>query len=99
MILIKFFFFQICQQVTTTDCKVIGYVECRMEQIDQSYRTFEMKQDYFETTICEEKIVEKTYTTQTAVCKNVTKHNCITQWDMLPNGEKVRKLNFRMLRF
>jgi len=80
---------RVCQQVTTMDCKLVGYVECRMEQIDQPYRSFKMKQEYFQTKKCKPTIVEKTYTSQTAECKNVTKHNCVTQWEISPSGEKV----------
>ena len=25
-------------------------------------------------------------------CKNVTKHHCVTKWEVLPSGEKVRIL-------
>merc|ERR1739838_513219 len=47
-----------------------------------------MKQQFFETKKCELKTVEKLYTTQTAECKDVTKHNCVTKWEVV-NGQKV----------
>ena len=81
--------FQVCQQVTTTECKLIGYVDCQMDQVDQDYRSYKYVHKFYETVKCDDKNVTKTYTTKKAKCENVTKHNCVTQWEVSASGEKV----------
>ena len=54
----------------------------------------------------DEKLVEKDCVeTQTiemhkkkkSECHNVTKQNCVTKWEILPNGEKVGTLEFLII--
>ena len=48
-------------------------------------------QECVETTKTEMHIKKK------SECHNVTKQNCVTKWEVLPNGEKVGTLEFLII--
>ena len=38
---------------------------------------------------CRKEPITKPHIKQVPECHNETRHNCVTKWDILPNGEKV----------
>ena len=80
---------RVCEEVTTLQCNVIGYTECQMEMEGLSYKSYEMKEHYFGRKKCHEETITEYHTKKKSECKDVTKQNCVTKWEIKPNGEKV----------
>merc|ERR1719315_696930 len=80
---------ELCEDVTTLQCSVVGYTECKMEMESKSYKSYEMETHYFDVQKCHESTTIEYHKKKKSVCKDVTKQNCVTKWEILPSGEKV----------
>merc|ERR1719430_2490838 len=80
---------EVCAEVTETRCEVVPYKECKAEQVPQYYS---------ETELTPKKFIEKSCITgKKSVphkkllpeCRNVTKQNCVTNWETDEFGKQV----------
>merc|ERR1711936_597039 len=80
---------RVCIDIPSVKCDVKSYTECTMENAPIKYNVTTMKDEYYDEIKCypEERIIQ--HKKQVPECKNVTKHNCVTKWEVLPSGEKV----------
>merc|ERR1712008_449119 len=58
-------------------------------EVQKTYKSQESGYDYFQTKECTPFSVEVDHWKEKYKCQNVTKQNCVTKWEMLPNGTKV----------
>ena len=75
--------------VTTTNCDVVGHLDCTMSPDKIEYDGTEWGDDYFYTKNCTKKVVEKTYLTEESKCEIIPQYSCATIWKEDKNGEKV----------
>jgi len=80
---------KVCESVTTLNCEIKGYTECKMEMVAVQYKGFKMEDKEFVPQTCIEDEVEEFHTKMRPECKNVTKQNCVTKWVVKPSGQKV----------
>jgi len=80
---------EICADVHETRCEVVPYKECKSEQLPQFYT---------ETKLAPKKFIEKSctqgkkaipHTKLLPECRNVTKQNCVTNWETDSYGKQV----------
>jgi hypothetical protein len=80
---------EICEDVTTLDCNLVGYTDCEMEMGAVFYKGH----DWVDTKLVEQDCVEtqtiEMHKKKKSECHDVTKQNCVTKWEVLANGEKV----------
>ena len=81
--------FQVCKEVTTLQCNVIGYTECTMTMEALPYKGHKMVPKFFQRKKCREEMKTEIHKKKKSECKDVTKQNCVTKWEVLPSGEKV----------
>ena len=81
---------QICKTVPSLRCDLEGYVKCEMGMVPLQYNVTVMTEKNYTTKVCEPTIKTVKHIKKMPECKNVTKHNCVTKWEVLPSGEKVR---------
>jgi len=79
----------LCEDVTTLECKVIGYTKCEMEMVPLPYTGNKMVRKMFDQQVCTEKLIKEKHKKRRPKCEEVTKQNCVTKWEILPTGEKV----------
>merc|ERR1712168_454562 len=79
----------LCEDVTTLECKVIGYTKCEMEMVPLPYKGNKMVRKIFEQQVCTEELIMEKHKKKRPKCEEVTKQNCVTKWEILPTGEKV----------
>merc|ERR1712142_1124191 len=80
---------RLCEQVTTLQCNVIGYTECTLSLESLPYKGFEMVPKFFQRKKCKESTKIEFHTKKRSECKDVTKQNCVTQWEVFSSGQKV----------
>jgi len=80
---------EVCVDVTEMICDVNAYADCQVEEnssgpgpCEGGYKNFDMRD-------CEEQEFKEAHIKQVPVCKNVTKNNCVTDWEVDDNGNKV----------
>jgi len=79
----------ICKEVTTLQCNVIGYTECTLTMEPLTYKSFKMTPQSFKRKKCTEKTKIEFHKKKRSECKDVTKQNCVTKWEVKPGGQKV----------
>jgi hypothetical protein len=80
---------KICKTVPRIICDLEGYVKCDMEMVPLDYKETVMADRVYTTKVCEPKNKTITHIKKKPECKTVTKHNCVTKWEVLESGEKV----------
>jgi hypothetical protein len=80
---------QVCQNVTETTCDIVGYTECKPVMVPREYKSQEDEYDYYNPWTCVDYSESVNHTKYKPVCRNVTKENCVTTWEISPTGEKV----------
>jgi len=60
-----------------------------MGMVPLEYNVTVMTEKNYTTKVCEPTIKTVKHIKKMPECKNVTKHNCVTKWEVLPSGEKV----------
>jgi len=79
----------ICKEITTLQCSVLGYTKCDMTMESIPYKGFKMEEKNLPIKKCTEKMKTELHKKKKSECKDVTKQNCVTKWEVLPSGEKV----------
>ncbi len=81
---------QVCVDVTEIQCEVVPYTECEMVMLPTPYKTFEMDQSgRFPVRECNETTEKIKHTKMMPECRNVTKQNCVTNWETDADGNQV----------
>jgi len=81
---------EVCVDITEMVCDVNAYADCQVVQepadapggCEGGYKNFDMQD-------CQEKEEREAHIKEVPVCKNVTKNNCVTDWEVDDNGNKV----------
>ena len=60
-----------------------------MVNVTIKYNVTEMTQSLYNVTECNPEPKTIKHIKKMPECKNVTKHHCVTKWEVLPSGEKV----------
>ena len=60
-----------------------------MEMVPTEYTVTEMKENLYDVIECEPTQKTVKHIKKMPECKPVTRHNCVTKWEILPSGEKV----------
>ena len=81
--------FQVWKNVTETKCDIVGYTECTRTEVPKLYKSKEYNYTYFQTKECTPFTKNVTHWKEGFKCMNKTRRNCVTKWEMLPNGTKV----------
>jgi len=79
---------EVCIDVPSVKCDVIGYTECDMKMVPTEYSVTEMTENSYDVKECEQIETIIMHIKKIPECKDVTKHHCVTKWEIL-NGEKV----------
>ena len=53
------------------------------------YKGHKMVPKFFQRKKCREEMKTEIHKKKKSECKDVTKQNCVTKWEVLPSGEKV----------
>lgn len=60
-----------------------------MDMVPTEYNVTEMTEKLYDVKECEPKEKTIKHIKKMPECKPVTRHNCVTKWEILSNGEKV----------
>ena len=77
--------------ITFLEEYVIGYTECSMVMVPTKYNVTQMTEKFYDVKECKPVETEIMHKKKIPDCKNVTKHHCVTKWEILESGEKVGK--------
>merc|ERR1712112_215907 len=79
----------VCTDVLELDCQVAAWTECKAQST--SHKGTKCFVDYkdFPFKDCKEVKDNKKHIKKVPDCKNVTKNNCVTDWEVDSNGNKV----------
>jgi len=80
---------EVCEDVTTLDCNLVGYTDCNMEMGAVFYKGHDWVDEKLPVQECVETTKIEMHIKKKSECRNVTKQNCVTKWVVLPDGEKV----------
>jgi len=80
---------QVCLEVTEMNCDVQAYTDCKMVWEEVPYKSYDMVKGTYFTKTCTESTEVVQHTKTAPDCKNVTRQNCITKWEIDDNGNKV----------
>merc|ERR1719233_2075669 len=77
------------KKISTLQCSVLGYTKCDMTMESIPYKGFKMEEKNLPIKKCTEKMKTELHKKKKSECRDVTKQNCVTKWEVLPSGEKV----------
>ena len=83
---------QVCQDVTETVCEVVPYKECKAGQEPQQFSETKLAAKKFIEKECEQSKKEIPHKKLLPECRNVTKQNCVTNWETDSYGNQVKLL-------
>jgi len=79
----------ICEDVLELKCDVVAWVECKTEPKTHPGTTCSVDIKDYEFMDCKEVKTSTKHTKPVADCKNITKNNCVTDWEVDAQGNKV----------
>jgi len=79
----------ICEDVLELKCDVAAWVECKSEPKTHPGKTCSVDIKDFPFQDCREVKTSTKHTKPVAECKNITKNNCVTDWEVDAQGKKV----------
>jgi len=79
---------EVCLDVTEIACKAVAWADCRMEMGQQDGNKCNWVDRLFPEQDCENEERKVFHNKQIPECRNVTKQNCVTNWEVNKNGEK-----------
>lgn len=80
---------QVCLEVTEMNCDVEAYTDCTMSMEEVPYKSYDMVMGTYNSKTCTESTEIVQHTKTAPDCRNVTRQNCITKWEIDSNGKKV----------
>ena len=82
---------QVCADVVETRCEVIPYTECSMGMVPQGLNRTKLVPKLFTEKVCKQGTKTVPHIKMVPDCKNVTKQNCVTNWETDAYGKQVEK--------
>merc|ERR1712112_333836 len=79
----------ICEDVLELKCDVVAWVDCKTEPKTHPGTTCAVDIKDYEFMDCKEVKTSTKHTKPVADCKNITKNNCVTDWEVDAQGNKV----------
>jgi len=79
----------ICEDVLELKCDVVAWVDCKTEPKTHPGTTCSVDIKDYEFKDCKEVKTSTKHTKPVADCKNITKNNCVTDWEVDAQGNKV----------
>jgi len=80
---------EVCVNHTSVNCTIVGYTECEMTPVKTPYNLTMMMKRNFTRKYCHMQNVTDTHWKKIPECKPVTKQQCITNWVVDGNGNKI----------
>merc|ERR1712106_894033 len=80
---------EVCAEVHETRCEVVPYKECKAEQVPQFYSETKLTPKKFTEKVCTQGKKSIPHKKLLPVCQNVTKQNCVTNWETDDYGKQV----------
>ena len=80
----------VCADVVETRCKVVPYTECSMGMVPQQFNKTKLAPKLFVEKACKQGTKTVPHLKMVPQCKNVTKQNCVTNWETDQYGKQVR---------
>merc|ERR1711970_1567186 len=80
---------EVCADVHETRCEVVPYKECKNEQVPQYFTETSLTPKKFVEKSCEQKKKAIPHKKLLPECRNVTKQNCVTNWETDNYGNQV----------
>lgn len=77
--------------MTEIQCDIVPYTECTMSMEATPYRSYEMVPKVYRKKECTEGMDTVQHTKMMPECRNVTKQNCITNWETDEDGNQVTR--------
>ena len=79
-----------CDNVTDTICRIQSFVDCTQTTKSVQFQTTEIVTNgQYVPYECVEKTRLQPHKKLVPVCQNVTRQDCVTKWEIGPNGQKV----------
>lgn len=81
---------RVCEQVPMSECRLVGYTECKMEEETVTYSETEVVTDgVFTKKECRTELRPEIHIKLEPRCRNVTRQDCVTKWELNSQGRKV----------
>merc|ERR1711892_1451387 len=80
---------EVCAEVHETRCEVVPYKVCKAEQVPQFYSETKLTPKKFTEKVCTQGKKSIPHKKLLPVCQNVTKQNCVTNWETDDYGKQV----------
>jgi len=80
---------ELCEEVTEMKCEATAWVECKPSDSGAKSSSCKAKYKEFPQKKCKTVTVNVPHKKKVPECKQVTKDNCITDWEVDENGNKV----------
>ena len=82
----------VCYNVTDRMCHIKLWPKCRTEMFREDFNGSDIVTKTFPVYGCKKMPLTKPHIKEVPECYNETRHNCVSKWDVLPNGEKVNNI-------
>jgi hypothetical protein len=79
----------VCKEVLELQCEVTGWADCKSTTTYNPGKKCSVEYKDFPLKDCKEEKTSTLHTKQVPDCKEVTKNNCVTDWEVDSNGNKV----------
>ena len=80
---------KVCADVVETRCELVPYTECIMGMVTQKRDRTKLVPKLFTEHKCEQGTKKVPHVKMVPHCKNVTKQNCVTNWETDQYGKQV----------
>ena len=80
----------VCADVVETSCQVVPFTECSMGMVPQQLNRTKLAPKLFVEKTCKQGTKTVPHIKMVPHCKNVTKQNCVTNWETDKYGKQVR---------
>merc|ERR1712112_430059 len=79
----------VCKDVLELQCEVTGWADCKSTTTSNPGKKCNVEYKDYALKDCKEVKTSTLHTKQVPDCKEVTKNNCVTDWEVDSNGNKV----------
>ena len=79
----------VCANVVETRCEVVPYTECSMGMVPQQLNKTKLAPKLFVEKACKQGTKTVPHIKMVPQCRNVTKQNCVTNWETDQYGKQV----------
>jgi len=82
---------RVCLNVTEVWCKAVARADCKAEMVETNFTECARVDKQFNETVCTDETATVFGTSKVSMCKNVTKLNCVGDWEVGADGSEVWK--------